>query len=196
MRMLSKTRRSGFTVKSAVLAALLGIGMGSGAAPAQARPQSQAATVSRTTKAFNYRSAGGSRQVDFAATELMGGASDAKFTGLDEATKFGLEYLTYVLWAISPQGRAVNLGEVVVKNGAGSVKGVTDMQTFGMIVTAEPYYAVSQPGDEVILENSLPADSNRVENIEARYSLISRGSYGSANTKIDNAIFGVCVVSR
>jgi len=95
------------------------------------------------------------------------------------------------LWAISPQGRAVNLGEVTVKNGAGSVKGVTDMQTFGMIVTAEPYYAVSQPGDEVILENSLPADSNRVENIEARYSLISRGSYGSANTKIDNAIFGV-----
>src|SRR5450432_205215 len=112
--------------------------------------QSQAATVSRTTKAFNYRQAGGSRQVDFAATDLMGGASgsakvevkasrvevDAKFAGLDEATKFGLEYLTYVLWAISPQGRAVNLGEVVVKNGTGSVKGVTDMQTFGMIVTA------------------------------------------------------------
>jgi outer membrane protein OmpA-like peptidoglycan-associated protein len=190
-------------------AAAAGAGNASAVAAITAEPisaeQSQAATVSRTTKAFNYRQAGGSRQVDFGATDLMGGASgsakvevkssrveiEAKFVGLDEATKFGLEYLTYVLWAISPQGRAVNLGEVVVKNGAGSVKGVTDMQTFGMIVTAEPYYAVSQPGDEVILENSLPADSNRVENIEARYQLISRGSYGSANTKIDNAIFGV-----
>ena len=205
MRIFSKTWRSGFVLNGVALAAMLGIGIGLNTAPAQAGQQSQTATVSRTTKAFNYRSAGGSRQVDFAATELMGGASgsakvevkasrveiEAKFAGFDDATKFGLEYLTYVLWAISPQGRAVNLGEVVVKNGAGSVKGMTDMQTFGMIVTAEPYYAVSQPGDEVVLENSLPADSNRVENIEARYQLISRGSYGSANTKIENAIFGV-----
>jgi outer membrane protein OmpA-like peptidoglycan-associated protein len=207
---------SGFALAGVALTAMAGLNAaaartdnGSAVAAITAEPisaeQSQAATVSRTTKAFNYRQAGGSRQVDFAATDLMGGASgsakvevkasrveiEAKFAGLDEATKFGLEYLTYVLWAISPQGRAVNLGEVVVKNGAGSVKGVTDMQTFGMIVTAEPYYAVSQPGDEVILENSLPTDSNRVENIEARYQLISRGSYGSANTKIDNAIFGV-----
>jgi outer membrane protein OmpA-like peptidoglycan-associated protein len=188
-----------------ILASMLGVGGGSSASAAWAGEQSQAATVSRTTKAFNYRSAGGSRQVDFAATDLMGGASgtakvevktsrvelEAKFNGLDDATKFGLEYLTYVLWAISPQGRAVNLGEVVVKNGAGTVKGLTDMQTFGLIVTAEPYYAVSQPGDEVVLENALPADPNRVENIEARYQLISRGTYRSANTKIENAIFGV-----
>jgi outer membrane protein OmpA-like peptidoglycan-associated protein len=117
---------------------------------------------------------------------------DAKFTGLEDSTRFGLEYLTYVLWAISPQGRAVNLGEVVVKNGAGAVKAVTDMQTFGMIVTAEPYYAVTQPGDEVVLENALPAAmANRVENIDAKYELISRGSYSSSNTKIENAIFGV-----
>ena len=97
-----------------------------------------------------------------------------------------------MLWAISPQGRAVNLGEVVVKNGNASLQGVTDMQTFGMIVTAEPYFAVSQPGDEVVLENALPAAlQSRVENIDAKYSLIGRGSYGSANTKIENAIFGV-----
>ncbi len=197
-------RLSRVALSGATLAAL-SAGIGLSVAPARAGEQSQAATVSRTTKAFNYRSAGGSRQVDFAATDLMGGASgaakvevkssrveiEAKFTGLDDATKFGLEYLTYVLWAISPQGRAVNLGEIVVKNGAGSVKGLTDMQTFGMIVTAEPYYAVSQPGDEVVLENSLPANSSQVENIEARYQLISRGTYGSANTKIENAIFGV-----
>ena len=164
-----------------------------------------AATVSRTTKAINYR-AGGAKQIDFVGTDLMGGASgtakvetkanrieiDAKFTGLEDSTRFGLEYLTYVLWAISPQGRAVNLGEVQVKNGMGGVKGVTDMQTFGMIVTAEPYYAVQQPGDEVVMENALPAAmANRAENIDAKYQLMSRGSYASSNTKIENAIFGV-----
>ena len=92
-------------------------------------------TVSRTTKAVNYRLAGGSTQIDFNGTDLMAGASgtakaeskanrieiNAKFTGLEDATKFGLEYLTYVLWAISPQGRAVNLGEVRVKDGMASL---------------------------------------------------------------------------
>jgi len=174
--------------------------------PAQAAEQSAASTVSRTTKAFNYRMAGGSTETLMVGSDLMRSASgtikvevktnrtelDAKFTGLEDPTRFGLEYLTYVLWAISPQGRAVNLGEVVVKNGNASLKGVTDMQTFGMIVTAEPYFAVSQPGDEVVLENALPAAlQSRVENIDAKYALISRGSYGSANTKIENAIFGV-----
>jgi outer membrane protein OmpA-like peptidoglycan-associated protein len=205
---------SWFLAGTVVLGGMAGAGLaaGAGAAPRPARAgartpgeQSGTSTVSRTTKAFNYR-AGGSTQTEFAGTDLMRAASgtakmdvksnrieiDAKFTGLEESTRFGLEYLTYVLWAISPQGRAVNLGEVQVKNGNGSVKAVTDMQTFGMIVTAEPYFAVSQPGDEVVLENALPAaQQNRVENIDAKYQLISRGSYGSANTKIENAIFGV-----
>jgi outer membrane protein OmpA-like peptidoglycan-associated protein len=163
-------------------------------------------TVSRTTKAVNYRQAGGSTNISFAGTDLMPGASgtakvesktnrieiSARFDGMDDSTKFGLEYLTYVLWAISPQGRAVNLGEVVVKNGSATVKGITDMQTFGMIVTAEPYYAVTQPGDEVVLENVLSKDiASRVENIDAKYQLIGRGSYAQANTKIEDAIFGV-----
>jgi outer membrane protein OmpA-like peptidoglycan-associated protein len=192
------------------LSGMPGTAAAAGRAPSRRQtegaPQAAASTVSRTTKAFNYRLAGGSTQIDFAGTDLMRNASgtakvevksnrievDAKFMGLEDSTRFGLEYLTYVLWAISPQGRAVNLGEVTVKNGTGSVKGVTDMQTFGMIVTAEPYYAVSQPGDEVVLENALPAAmANRVENIDAKYQLISRGTYGSANTKIENAIFGV-----
>ncbi len=162
------------------------------------------ATVSRTTKAVNYRRAGGSTKIDFQATELMQGASgeakmdvksnrieiEARFDGLQEATKFGLEYLTYVLWAVSPQGRAVNLGEVVLKNGSGTVKAISDMQTFGMIVTAEPYFAVTQPGDEVVLENILAADA-KVENIDANYELLGKGIYSSSNTKIENAIFGI-----
>ncbi len=178
---------------------------------ASVRGQTQAATnpaqnVSRTTKAVNYRRAGGSTRIDFQGTELMSNANgeakvqnkgnrieiDAKFTGLDEATKFGLEYLTYVMWAVSPQGRAVNLGEIVLKNGSGEVKAITDMQTFGMIVTAEPYFAVTQPGNTVVLENVFgPATLGKVENIDASYELLGRGIYSSSNTKIENAIFGI-----
>ena len=175
-----------------------------GQAPASAGP---AATVSRTTKAVNYRRAGSSTNINFQGTELMSGATgearvqsksnrieiEAKFVGLDEATKFGLEYLTYVLWAVSPGGRAVNLGEVVLKAGGGQVKAIiTDMQTFGMIVTAEPYFAVTQPGNTVVLENVFgPATLGKVENIDASYELLGRGIYSSSNTKIENAIFGI-----
>jgi outer membrane protein OmpA-like peptidoglycan-associated protein len=163
-------------------------------------------TVSRTTKAINYRRAGGATKVDFHGTELMQGASgeakvesksnrleiEAKFSGLEDATKFGLEYLTYVLWTVSPQGRAVNMGEVVLKNGSGQVKAISDMQTFGMIVTAEPYFAVTQPGNMVVLENVLgPGTQGKVENIDAQYELLARGAYSSSNTKIQDAIFGI-----
>jgi outer membrane protein OmpA-like peptidoglycan-associated protein len=178
-------------------------------APAFAQSGGSAPTasrVSRTTKAVNFRRAGGSTKLSFQGTELQQIASgeakvesksnrieiDAKFEGLEEATKFGLEYLTYVLWAVSPQGRAVNLGEVVLNHGAGHVKAISDMQTFGMIVTAEPYFAVTQPGNVVVLENVIPADTlSKVENIDARYELLGRGIYSSSNTKIENAIFGI-----
>src|SRR5436309_14706875 len=177
------------------------------AAPAlgQAPSAGAAKNVSRTTKAVNYRRAGAVK-IDFQGTELMQQANgeakvqnkgsrteiEAKFLSLDEATKFGLEYLTYVLWAVSPGGRAVNLGEVVLKNGAGEVKAISDMQTFGMIVTAEPYFAVTQPGNTVVLENIFgPATLGKVENIDARYELLGRGVYSSSNTKIENAILGI-----
>ena len=187
-------------------ARLLAIGiLGTLAIPAFGQAPTPTKSVSRTTKAVNYRRAGAAK-VDFQGTELMQQASgearvqnkgsrteiDARFIGLDEATKFGLEYLTYVLWAVSPGGRAVNLGEVVLKSGAGEVKAISDMQTFGMIVTAEPYFAVTQPGNTVVLENVFgPATLGKVENIDASYELLGRGIYSSSNTKIENAIFGI-----
>src|SRR5216684_1136276 len=199
-----------FDVKIAsVCLAVTGI-FGVFAAPARSQAPSSAgppASVSRTTKAVNYRRAGSITKIDFQGTELMSGANgearvqsksnrieiEAKFLGLDEATKFGLEYLTYVLWAVSPGGRAVNLGEVVLKTGGAQVKAIiTDMQTFGMIVTAEPYFAVTQPGNTVVLENVFgPATLGKVENIDASYELVGRGIYSSSNTKIENAIFGI-----
>jgi outer membrane protein OmpA-like peptidoglycan-associated protein len=192
-------------VKTASLwLALVGT-LGLTAAPAFGQAKSSpAATVSRTTKAVNFRRAGGATKLDFQGTELMQTALgeakvenkgnrteiDAKFENLEEATKFGLEYLTYVLWAVSPQGRAVNLGEVSLNHGSGHVKAISEMQTFGMIVTAEPYFAVNQPGNVVVLENVIPANS-KVENIDAKYELLGRGVYSSSNTKIENAIFGI-----
>jgi outer membrane protein OmpA-like peptidoglycan-associated protein len=174
-------------------------------APASNPTVAPVKSVSRTTMAVNYRRTGGAAKIDFRGTELMSVASgeakvqnkgnrveiDAKFLGIDEATKFGLEYLTYVLWAVSPEGRAVNLGEVVLKNGAGEVKAITDMQTFGMIVTAEPYFAVTQPGNTVVLENIITTSMAKVENISASYELLGRGIYSSSNTRIENAIFGI-----
>jgi len=192
--------------KAPIILAILGAFAICGA-PALSQAQSFSSNVSRTTKAVNYRRAGSSTNISFQGTELMSGATgearvqsksnrieiEAKFVGLDEATKFGLEYLTYVLWAVSPGGRAVNLGEVVLKGGGGQVKAIiTDMQTFGMIVTAEPYFAVTQPGNTVVLENVFgPATLGKVENIDAKFELIARGAYSSSNTRIENAIFGI-----
>jgi outer membrane protein OmpA-like peptidoglycan-associated protein len=195
---------SAFLTITGLLGALASPALGQ--APSAAPAASPTKNVSRTTKAVNYRRAGGSTKIDFQGTELMqvgvGEAKvqnkgnrieiEARFDGLDDATKFGLEYLTYVLWAVSPQGRAVNLGEVVLKNGAGQVKAITDMQTFGMIVTAEPYFAVNQPGNTVVLENVFGAATlGKVENIDASFELLGRGVYSSSNTKIENAIFGI-----
>lgn len=174
------------------------------AAPSQG-PAPQSAPVHRTTKAVNYRLRGDAVKIDFHGTELMQNAAgeakvtgkkssveiDAKFDGLDDPTKFGLEYLSLVLWAVSPEGRAVNLGELVIDHNSSHVKAITDMQTFGMIVTAEPYFAVNQPGNMVVMENVAPANGGRQENIEAKYELLGRGTYSAANTKIQDAIFGI-----
>ncbi len=160
--------------------------------------------VSRSIKATHYRLQGGSAKVDFHGTDQMQRASgdakvegkktnfeiDAKFQGFEDATKFGLEYLTYVLWAISPEGRPVNLGELTLDHhGNAQVKAYTDLQTFGMIVTAEPYFAVSQPGNLVVAEsNSLSGAST---DVDAKYELAPRGTYSATNSHINDAIFGI-----
>src|SRR5215467_3886144 len=147
-----------------------------------AAPAATTRSVSRTTKAVNYRLRSGAVEVDLRGTELMANAVgqakvegkkssveiDAKFENLDDPTRFGLEYLTYVLWAVSQQGRAVNLGELVLDHGSSHLKAIVDLPTFGMIVTAEPYFAVTQPGNVVVMENAIPAGS-RQEDIDAKY---------------------------
>ncbi len=188
-----------------VVAVLIGLGAWQGSAIAAMRAQAEPQNVSRVAKAINYRHAG-TTKVDFQGTALMPQASgegkvqsrtgrievDVKVNGLEEATKFGLEYLTYVLWAVSPQGRAANLGEVVLDHGAGRLRSATELQTFGMIITAEPYFAVTQPSDRIVLENVPRADTvGRAEEIEFSYELLAPGAYASTNERIQDAIFGI-----
>jgi outer membrane protein OmpA-like peptidoglycan-associated protein len=190
-------------VKTLVLA-LLACAATAASAQTQTAVPANAAPVSRTTKAVHYRLQGGTTKVDFQGTELLQRASgeakvegkktnfqiEVKFQNLEDATKFGLEYLTYVLWAVSPQGRPVNLGELSLEHGNAHVKAFTDLQTFGMIVTAEPYFAVTQPGNMVVMESS-PVTGTGTENIETKYEVVGRGTYSSTNTHIQDAIFGI-----
>lgn len=166
---------------------------------AQNAPQSGNAVininVSRTIQTVNYW-ARGSTKVDFVGTALMPRAEgtakiesksgalaiDAEFKGFEPATTFGTPYLVYVLWAITPEGRVASLGQVPIKDGKGKVSVTTKLQTFGMIVTAEPYFAVTYPSDEVVLENKVRSDTKgAVNTVDARFELLQRGRYNAAN---------------
>jgi outer membrane protein OmpA-like peptidoglycan-associated protein len=148
--------------------------------------------VGRTTPAINYRHRGGATKIDFRGTPLLpesyGEAKveskqgyieiEVEFDELEPATKYGPEYLTYVMWAVTPEGRATNLGEVLLNGSESKLNVTTELQAFGLIVTAEPYFAVSQPSDVVVMENIVRPDTRgQVETVQARYDLLKRGSY-------------------
>jgi outer membrane protein OmpA-like peptidoglycan-associated protein len=166
-----------------------------------ARPTFRTNVVSRTTRAVSYRHRSGATKINFQGTDLMPAAAgqakveskrgaleiEAEFSGLDRPTTFGNEYLTYVLWAISPEGRQVNIGEVLVGNNHRSKLDVTtDLQAFALIVTAEPYYAVRRPSNLVVLENAIRSDTvGGTEDVDAKYELIDRGGYTPTGYKFD-----------
>ncbi|MGA8429864.1 MAG: OmpA family protein, partial [Candidatus Sulfotelmatobacter sp.] len=147
----------------------------------------------RTTKAVNYRHRGGSTTVDIRGTDLMpevgghakvdgkGGrlAISVELTHLQPASKFGGQFLTYVLWAITPEGRAVNLGEVLPgDNGKDKIDVTTDLQAFGLIVTAEPYYSVTHPSNQVVAENIIRQETKGFEEpIDAKFDVLEGAQY-------------------
>ena len=165
------------------------------------RPTFRANLVSRTTRAVSYRHRSGATKINFQGTDLMPAAAgqakveskrgaleiEAEFSGLDRPTSFGNEYLTYVLWAISPEGRQVNIGEVLVgDNHRSKLDVTTDLQAFALIVTAEPYYAVRRPSNLVVLENAIRSDTvGGTEDVDAKYELIDRGGYTPTGFKFD-----------
>jgi outer membrane protein OmpA-like peptidoglycan-associated protein len=161
--------------------------------------------VSRSTQAVDYRRTG-STHVNLRGTDLMpevkGEAKvesrtvrveiDASLEHLRPPSTFGLTYLTYVLWAITPQGGPRNLGELVVKDGHANLKVTADLQAFALIVTAEPYFAVSQPSDLVVAQDIVREDTKgRVESVEVKYDLIARDTYAAQVSEVPQSIFGV-----
>ncbi|MBI2681218.1 MAG: OmpA family protein [Candidatus Solibacter usitatus] len=146
----------------------------------------------RTAKAISYQHRGGATKVDFQGTTLMPDAHgqakveskqgyieiEVEFRNLPEANQFGVEYLTYVLWAITPEGRTSNLGEILRNGTSGKLDVTTELQSFGLLVTAEPYFAVSRPSDVVVMENVVrPDTAGKIEIIDAKYELLQRGQY-------------------
>jgi outer membrane protein OmpA-like peptidoglycan-associated protein len=160
--------------------------------------------INRTVQAVDYQHRSGASDVDFAGTALMPSADgkakvrskrgtlevEAEFGNLQSPITFGGEYLTYVLWAISPEGRAANLGEVLVgDNNRSKLTATTDLQAFALIVTAEPYYAVRQPSNVVVLENVVRADTKgTAEAVNAKYELMERGGYIPTGYKFDPVV--------
>jgi outer membrane protein OmpA-like peptidoglycan-associated protein len=159
---------------------------------AGAMPIYRVTVVERTTKAINYNHRSGSTKIDFRGTPLLPEARgeatveskqgvikiDARMEKLQPATKFGPEYLTYVMWAITPEGRATNVGEVLLNGDKTKLDATTELQSFGLIVTAEPYFAVTQPSDVVVMENFVRHDTvGTIEQVDAKYELLQRGQY-------------------
>jgi outer membrane protein OmpA-like peptidoglycan-associated protein len=177
--------------------ALLGAALalpGAARTEAPAAPLAHLALTPASARAINYRDLTSHTVIGFRGTALLSGASGrakvvprpggmlrikAKFAGMEPATRFGGEYLTYVLWAVTPAGRSANLGEVIVRrNGRADLEVDTNLQTFGLLVSAEPYFAVAQVSSLVVLENAVTRETRgQVEEVEARYELLPRGAY-------------------
>ena len=177
----------------AVLAGFLAMAPMAALALEDSAPSYKISMALGKTKAFSYRYLAGPATVGFRGTVLLPQAEgsakvksregrstiDATFEHLEPAARFGPEYMTYVLWAITPAGRASNLGELLVKpSGKARISATTSLESFGLIVTAEPHFAVASVSDLVVLENVLTAASrDKVEEVEAHYPLLPRGTY-------------------
>lgn len=153
--------------------------------------------VERTTNAVSYRHRDGWTKVDLRGTPLAPDATGhadvnsrpgyievkTEMHKLLPAAQYGPEYLTYVLWAITPEGRSKNLGEVVLDGGNSHLDVTTDLQAFALIVTAEPYFDVSQPSDVVVMENVVRQDTvGKIETTSVKYDLLKRGTYTMTGT--------------
>jgi outer membrane protein OmpA-like peptidoglycan-associated protein len=206
---------AGDLVKSILLSALgCALSLGAGAQTnsqmtvavetANPTPLFRVVVISRTVQAVNYGHRDGASEVGFAGTALLPAADgrakvrskrgtmevEAEFGNLGTPSAFGSEYLTYVLWAISPEGRSVNLGEVLVGgNDRSKLTATTDLQAFALIVTAEPYFAVHEPSNVVVLENVIQENTKGTsEAVNAKYELMERGGYLPTGYKFDPVV--------
>ncbi|HEV2278644.1 MAG TPA: OmpA family protein [Acidobacteriaceae bacterium] len=166
---------------------------------ANGEPIYKITVVGRDIPAINYFHRSGATRIGFRGTRLLpevkGGADvsslngrtliKAHFEGLRPANEFGVEYLTYVLWAITPEGRPSNLGELLWSHGHADTTVTTNLQSFGLMLTAEPYFAVTMPSDVVVAQNYVLPDKTTgvLETVDAHYSLLPRGAYAETAGK-------------
>ena len=172
--------------------------------PMSSTPTFRVNVVSRNVQAVNYQHRSGATKIDFAGTDLMPAANgqakveskkgyieiEVEFGNLQNPTTFGNEYLTYILWAVSPEGRAINLGEILVgENHRSKLDVTTDLQAFALVVTAEPYYAVRQPSNVVVIENIVRDDTKgTTEALNTKHDFLERGGYIPTGYKFDPVI--------
>ena len=150
--------------------------------------------VDRSLPAIDYFHRSGSTRIGFEGTSLLPDAKgeakvesnngrtsiDAEFQHLSPANGFGPEYLTYVLWAITTEGRPVNLGEVLPtgSNDRSHISVTSNLQSFGLMVTAEPYFAVTSPSDLIVAQNVVRESTTGViKSVNAHFTLLPRGAY-------------------
>jgi outer membrane protein OmpA-like peptidoglycan-associated protein len=158
----------------------------------QQQPSYHVTMVPATIVTINYQHRSGSATIGFQGSPLLPLAKgrakvagkvgriqiNAEFSKLEPAQRFGPEYITYVLWAITPEGKSNNLGEILLSGDKTKIDVTTSLQTFGLIVTAEPYFAVSQPSNVVVLQNVvLPETVGTIEQAPATYQLLDKGAY-------------------
>jgi flagellar motor protein MotB len=180
------------SVASAALCAALPV---YGQEPAKSGPAPifHVTVIESTITAINYQYRQGPTQIDFRGTVLMPEAKGeatveskrgrteiaAYFEHMRSPQRFGAEYLTYTLWAVTPEGGVRNLAEIVPgSSDRADLHVSTDLQAFGLIVTAEPYSATRVPSNVVVLENRVRPDTEGIiEQVQAKYELMPRGEY-------------------
>jgi outer membrane protein OmpA-like peptidoglycan-associated protein len=150
--------------------------------------------ISKSTVAIGFTVGGGSTKVDLTGTSLMPQANgeakvqaranagltniEVSVKGMTPPSKLGAEYLTFVLWVVTPDGRTGNSGELLInKNGEGKLVATTPAQTFSIIITAEPYFAVRVPSEMVVLEMETRKNTKGKLFPITEYKLMKRDQY-------------------
>jgi hypothetical protein len=157
-----------------------------------AQDKAPSKVAAKTVKAIGFTVGGGKTTIDFKGTELMPAAMgrakvkakqgyveiNVDIKNLAQPTKFGAEFLTYVLWAVSPEGHSINLGELIInKKGNGKLKVSTQLPVFSLLITAEPYFAVRQPSEILVLENEIRSDTAGTVFLVKDYKLMEKAQY-------------------
>ena len=171
-----------------------------GALFAQNREEEPAENLtSKSVPAIGYDIGAGATKINLTATSVVPQASgeakveakksgtsiEVKLKGMPQPTTLGPELLTYVLWAVTPDGGARNLGEIPInEDGEGKAKANTASQTFSLVVTAEPYYAVRIPNEEVVLENERKKNTKGQLFPDTNYKLMFRSQYAKTGNPL------------